>query len=140
MNPKTKSTAMTTETMTPATQVPVETPATREPALPVFRPRHTTRALDGAYEVDVMLPGVRRDDVEVRFEDETLTVRARRPLDVPEGWRVLRREIQPREYQLELAVRVPVNAEAITARMDNGVLTLHLPLRNEALARQIAVQ
>jgi len=131
---------MTTQSMTPATQVPVESPATREPALPVFRPRHSVRSLDGAYEVDVVMPGVRRDDIEVRHEDDTLKVRARRPLDVPDGLRVLRREIPPREYQLELEVRVPVNAESITARMENGVLTLRLPVKAEALARQIAVQ
>jgi HSP20 family protein len=105
----------------------------------VTRPRHTVRAVEGAYEVGIFLPGVKRDDVRVRLEENLLTVEATRPDETPEGWRPLRREIEPTSYRLELEVTVPVDAGRISASLEDGVLSLRLPLREEAKARDIPV-
>lgn len=107
--------------------------------LPVTRPRHSVRAIEGAYEVGVFLPGVKRDDVRVRLEENLLTVDATRPDEVPVGWRPLRREIEPTNYRLELEVTVPVDAGRISASLEDGVLSLRLPLREDAKAREIPV-
>ena len=107
--------------------------------LPVTRPRHTVRAVDGAYEVGVFLPGVKRDDVRVRLEENLLTIEATRTDDAPVGWRPLRREIEAASYRLELEVTVPVDATRISASLEDGVLSLRLPLREEAKAREIPV-
>ena len=109
------------------------------PSLPLTRPRHTVRAVEGAYEVGIFLPGVKRDDVRVRLEENLLTVEGTRPDDTPPGWRPLRREIEPAKYRLELEVSVPVDAARISANLEEGVLSLRLPLREEAKARDIPV-
>lgn len=109
-------------------------------SLPVVRPRHHLCEADGAWEVAVVLPGVTRQDIDVRFEDETLEISATRRVDVPEGWRPLRREIPACRFVLELTVRVPVDRDAVSARLENGVLTLRLPKREEAKPRRIAVE
>jgi HSP20 family molecular chaperone IbpA len=116
-----------------------DTPSVVAQNLPVTRPRHTVRALDGAYEVGVFLPGVKREDVRVRLEENLLTVEALRPDETPVGWRPLRREIEPANYRLELEVTVPVDAARISANLEDGVLSLRLPLREEAKAREIPV-
>lgn len=116
----------------------VATPATTA-AAPVTRPRHTVRAVEGAYEVGIFVPGVKRNDVRVQLEENQLTVEATRFDATPEGWRPLRREIEATTYRLELEVTVPVDATRISARLEDGVLSLRLPLREDARAREIPV-
>ena len=108
-------------------------------ATPVVRPRHSVRAVEGAYEVGVLMPGVKRGDVTVRLDEEVLRVEGRRGEFDQEGWRPLRREIGAAVFRLELEVNVPVDPGRISARLEDGVLSLRLPLREEAAARDIPV-
>lgn len=112
-------------------------PAANRP--PPTRPRHTVRAVEGAYEVGVFLPGVKRDDVRVRLEENQLIIEATRTDATPEAWRPLHREIEAANYRLELDVAVPVDPGRISARLEDGVLSLRLPLREEAKARDIPI-
>lgn len=112
---------------------------TTQPEVLAVRPRHTVRSLDGAYEVGVVLPGVKRDAISVRLDDGVLVVDGRRDdVDLP-AMKVLQREIPPAQFRLELEVRVPVDAAGISARFEDGVLTLRLPLKDEAKVREIPV-
>ncbi len=106
---------------------------------PVVRPRHNVRAVEGAYEVGVLMPGVKREAVTVRVEDDVLRVDGRRDVFSADGWRPLRRELGPVQYRLELELTVPVDASRISARLEDGVLSLRLPLREEAKAREIPI-
>lgn len=103
------------------------------------KPRHSVRAIEGAYEVGVFLPGVKRDEVRVRLEENELTVEATRAEAIPHGWRTLHRETEPATYRLTLEVSVPVDAARVSARLEEGVLSLRLPLREEAKPRDIPV-
>jgi HSP20 family protein len=124
---------------------PVQAPLAQSPAqvsgesLPVVRPQFTVRAADGAYEVGVVLPGVKRDDLKLRLEEGVLRIEARRLAGQPEGWRLLRREIQSLAYRLDLQLSVPVDASRISAKLENGMLALRLPLREEAQPREISI-
>lgn len=122
----------------------VITQPSAEPAVttdyPVYRPQYTVRQAEGAYEVGVVLPGVKREDVNVRLEEGVLRVEGVRRETTPEGWRVLRREIGGAKFALELRVTVPVDATRISAKLEDGILSLRLPVREEAKAREIAIE
>lgn len=139
-NPNRKVITMSESTLT-NTCIPNQTTAPQVALqnLPLNRPRHTVRAVEGAYEVGVFLPGVKREDIRVRLDESLLTVEASRPDSTPEGWRSLRREIDPAQYRLELEVAVPVDGARISARLEDGVLSLRLPLREESKARDIPI-
>lgn len=120
-------------TITPQSSSPAEEPA------PVVRPHYTVRPGEGTYAVGVVMPGVKRGDVSLRLEEGMLHIAAKRRAEVPEGWRPLRREIGPVDFLLDLQVNVPVDGNRITAKLEDGVLSVHLPLREEAQPRQITV-
>ena len=115
------------------------TQAQTPPESPVLRPTYHVRPVEGAYEVGVVLPGVAREDITVRLDDSHLYVEGRRPAFQPEGWRELRREIGGVTFQLDLRVTVPLDANAVSARLENGILSLRLPLREEAKPKEIVV-
>lgn len=111
----------------------------REDDLPVVRPHYQVDQSEDAYEVAVILPGVRREDVALRLEEGILRVDARRTVTTPDGWRPLRSEMEAVRYRLDLRVEAPVDGDAIGAKLEDGVLKLHLPLRADAQPRSIAV-
>lgn len=93
-----------------------------------------------AYEVRVELPGVPKNGVKLDFDDNILTVRGERNISVPEGMRTLHRELSPLSYLLRLRLNAPVEEEKLVAKLEDGVLTIALPLKQAAKPRQIAIQ
>jgi HSP20 family protein len=86
------------------------------------------------------LPDVKREDISVLVENQTLTLKGERKLDA---------EVKEEQYHLiertfgsfSRSFRLPatVDAAKIAAEYKNGVLTVRLPLREEAKARTINV-
>jgi HSP20 family protein len=123
----------TTSTCAPAT-------SRTAPAEHLVTPRYDVRASKDAYEVRVELPGVRKDDVKINFERGLLTLKAQRQGIAQEGWKTLHRELNRLSYGLQLKVNAPVEDSAFSAKLEDGVLTLTLPVKEAAKPRVIAVQ
>lgn len=111
----------------------------REVEAPVFKPRYSSRYDEEAWEVQVMLPGVKKGDAHVSVENEILEVTAHRSFEVPDGWKVLGENQSNKRYQLRLDVGPEVDPARISAALDSGVLTLRLPLREEVKPVSITV-
>ncbi|MEZ4469247.1 MAG: Hsp20/alpha crystallin family protein [bacterium] len=86
------------------------------------------------------LPGVKADDVDLQLEGDVLTLSARRGIDLPEGHRVHLQERRPFEFTRSLKLPGAVNADAVKATFDAGVLTIRLGKRPVAQPRAISVQ
>lgn len=83
------------------------------------------------------LPGVRKEDVEVRVENHVLTLRGQARHNVP-GEAVYREYELPNFFrQFELSDKV--DQQRITADLKNGVLSLVLPRAEDTKPRTISV-
>lgn len=85
------------------------------------------------------LPGVGPDDVDIRFENNELTVhgRVRRRHDDVE---FLYGEYGIGDFHRTFRIGETVDTEKISADMHNGVLTVHLPKSEKAKPRRIEVK
>ncbi len=102
-----------------------------------------TNILEGAedYRILMDLPGVRNDDLEISLENQVLTVKATRALEVPEGYQSRRSELADKvTWRRTFNVGSGVNVDKIGARLDQGVLTVTLPKAEQHLPRRIQVQ
>lgn len=104
------------------------------------KPRYTVNSAKDAYQVRVDLPGAARDTVQVKLDQGVLTLSAQRKPVAQETWKSLHRELGSYGYKLQLKVTAKVDETALTARLEDGVLTLNLPVREAAKPRVIAVQ
>jgi HSP20 family protein len=86
------------------------------------------------------VPGLGEGDVSVHVEDETLLLRGERKADAPAGYEVHLRERAPIAFARKLPLPGRVDADAVTATMKDGVLTVTLPKSKDARPRQIAVK
>ena len=86
------------------------------------------------------LPEVDAKDLDIRVENDILTIRGERKFEKPqkEG-DYLRVERSYGSFARSFSLANTVNAEAIKADYQNGVLTLLIPKREEAKPKQIRV-
>ena len=113
--------------------------ATREREV---EPRYTTRRVDEhTWELGIAVPGVKREDVEISLEENELEVVAHRRSTVPESWRPVHLEFEsPTSYRLQLTLGVEVDPDRISAKLEDGILTLRLPVAEAAKPRRISVE
>ena len=96
------------------------------------------------YEVDIDLPGFKKEDVQITLKDGYLTVSANRATEAEEGQKYLRRERYVGNVSRSFYVGEILTEEDIKARFENGVLTLIVPKKEEAPkveeAKHIAIE
>ena len=114
-------------------------PATSGVTESLRKPLYNVNGNAEAYEVRIEMPGVPKSGVKLDLEDNILTVRGERNTTVPEGMKALHRELSPLSYLLRLRLNTPVEEDKMTAKLEDGVLTLRLPLKEVAKPRQIPV-
>ena len=82
------------------------------------------------YEVDIDLPGFKKDEISLSLENGYLTVHAAKGLDkdetTPKG-KVIRQERYAGAMQRSFYVGDALTEQDITARFENGVLSLNVP-------------
>jgi HSP20 family protein len=90
--------------------------------------------------VNADLPDVQDKDIEVRVENNTLTIRGERKFsnEVHED-NHLRVERAYGSFTRSFSLPNTVNTEAIKAEHKNGVLTVHMPKREETKPKQIKI-
>jgi HSP20 family molecular chaperone IbpA len=90
--------------------------------------RGALKEVNGEYEVDLMLPGFRAEDVEVTATPTELIVHAasKKESSGTEG-EVLWSEFGSSEVYRRFAMPTPVRTESIIADLSDGVLTVHAP-------------
>jgi HSP20 family protein len=117
------------------------TPPTQAPETAnVLKPRYNVTGNKESYEVRVELPGARKDSIRVNLDQDVLTIQAERKPIAADGWKTLHRELREFGYALRLKLNAPVNDAALTAKFEDGVLLLDLPVKETAKPRTIAVQ
>jgi HSP20 family protein len=89
--------------------------------------------------VHLDLPGVDPDSIELTCEQNVLTVRAERRFDSEEGDELIVSERPQGVFSRQLFVSDALDTGAIEANYDAGVLTLELPVAEQAKPRRIEI-
>lgn len=87
------------------------------------------------------MPGVGPDDVEVTVHGNTITLRAERPDDAPDGYRLLRKE-RTTGWRISRTMTVPMGAKTdnIDCELKDGVLTIRFEVSPDAGPRRIELK
>lgn len=93
------------------------------------------------YRIIMDLPGVKTEDLDISLEDHSLSVKATREIEVPEGFQLARNERPTKtEYHRTFNLGSGVDSEGIKASFQNGVLELVAPKSKQSLPRRIEIQ
>ncbi len=98
------------------------------------------REEDDAFFVDVDVPGLSAEDVDVDVEKNVLTIRGERKVEKEESEGSYRRlERQYGGFSRSFTLPEMVDADSISAGMKDGVLALRLPKKEAPTPRRISV-
>jgi HSP20 family protein len=105
-----------------------------ETVTPVVNIRETA---DG-YLLEAEMPGVSKDGIEVTLENNEITIVGRRAQE-PVAGEVLLRESRPVDYRRVFEMDPAIDPARISARIEQGLLTVVLPKSERVKPRRIAV-
>ncbi len=94
---------------------------------------------DAGWVLRAELPGLAPDALEVEVHGERLTLRGRRNVEIPEGFRPVYRERAALGFERSFEFGRGFDAAGVTAELKNGVLRVTVPRRPEERARAITV-
>lgn len=104
-----------------------------------YRPNVDIIENDNELIVLADMPGVAGPDVEIDFDNGTLTIHGKTKPRHTDDRTFLHCEYGVGEFFRTFQVSESINADGISAQMANGVLTLHLPKVETVKPRKIAV-
>ena len=90
--------------------------------------------------VEVEVPGLKRDELEIFATENELTIKGRRLPNEDEKRTYHRQERSTGEFTRVITLPVEVDSGKVEARLENGVLSLRLPKVKEILPRKITVK
>ena len=91
------------------------------------------------FVVSIDLPGVDPSSIDIDAEERTLTIRATRNTQAADGQQWLVRERPTGTFARQLTLGNGLALDKVEAAYADGVLTLHIPVAEEAKPRKISV-
>ena len=90
------------------------------------------------YTLEVEMPGVSKENLEMWVESNELTIVGRRSMPSVEGT-LLHRESRQENFRRAFELDPSIDAEKISAKIEQGVVTLTLPKAEQVKPRKITV-
>ncbi|HOL38290.1 MAG: Hsp20/alpha crystallin family protein [Proteobacteria bacterium] len=86
------------------------------------------------------MPGVPKDRVTLRVEDDQLSIEGEMQLALPPDMQPLHAEVQRARYHRAFTLSKELDADQVSAEMNQGVLRVRIPKAAHAQPRRVQVQ
>lgn len=100
-------------------------------------PASVTDSAEG-YTLEIEMPGVKKDGLDISFENNELTIIGRRSIPTVEGT-LIHHESRADNFRRTFELDPSIDANKISARIDQGLVTLTLPKAEHVKPRKISV-
>jgi HSP20 family protein len=92
------------------------------------------------YVLKAHMPGVLKSDLDVKFSDGELIIYGRITGELSDQHLYVHREIEPGNYYRAFKITDTVDIEKISAKLENGILTLKLPRYERMKPKEIPIE
>ena len=90
------------------------------------------------YTLEVEMPGVNKEGLEIAVENNELTILGRRSLPAIDGT-LIHRESRPHNFRRTFELDPSIDPSKINAKIEQGIVTLTLPKAEQVKPRRITV-
>lgn len=91
------------------------------------------------YELKVELPGIGKEDAELHMEGKTLTLKTHSKYQNPAGFKVIAADFERTNYAMSVDLPEMADAATLSAKLENGILTVIIKKRPETKATKIDI-
>ncbi len=97
-------------------------------------PAVNIKVTENEFEVDMAAPGMKKEDFKIELNNSVLTISSERQIEneVKDGKNVTRQEFSYQSFSRSFTLPAIVETDQITAKYENGLLTVHIPKKEEA--------
>jgi HSP20 family protein len=103
-------------------------------------PRASVHETADEVVLELEMPGVKRDSIQIKVENDELSICGERTATIDQGYEVLHQERLPFAYRRSFILSDRIATAEITATCQDGVLLLKLPKAAQAKPRRIEIQ
>jgi HSP20 family molecular chaperone IbpA len=86
------------------------------------------------------LPGVSNENLNIHVDKDTLLIEAEASISMPENMEAFYADVRATHYRRSFSLSPELETEKIDASIKDGVLSLHIPKREEFKPRKIEVR
>lgn len=115
-------------------------PAKREERKEALVPAVDIFEQGNALHVVADMPGVTRESLSIEVDNNILTLEGEVKLDMPEGLSAIYAEVRAQRFMRRFTLSHEIQADAIEASIENGVVHLVLPKKETHRPRRIDVK
>jgi HSP20 family protein len=101
-------------------------------------PSASVTEIGDGYRLEIEMPGVKKNGLEISFENNELTIIGRRSLPAVEGT-LIHRESRSENFRRMFELDPSIDANKIGAKIEQGLVTLTLPKAEHVKPRKITV-
>ena len=112
----------------------------REEMEPAFLPALNVWEEGETLKVEVEIPGVKLEDVDVAFDKGELSIKGEKKVEIKESVTLHRRERLAGSFTRTMTVPWEIKADEVSAELKDGILTVTLPKAEAAKPRKVAVK
>jgi len=97
---------------------------------------------DDNFVLEVLVPGFKRDEIDLEVNDSRITISGsseRQSVEERLKGQVHQSEFERRDFQRTISLPVDIDAESVSARMQDGLLTIALPRLSPSQAKRVAI-
>lgn len=91
------------------------------------------------FEVQAEVPGIAKEDLNIKIQGNYLEISGKRSVDSPDGYKVHRNERGGNTFSRSFTLPNDVDAEKVEAKLKDGILYLTLPKSEAAKPKQITI-
>ena len=91
------------------------------------------------YELKIYLPGIGKGDADLRMEGRTLTLKTSAKYQNPAGFRQVAAEFERMNYAMSADLPEMADIGTMTAKLENGLLTVTIKKRPETQPKKIEI-
>lgn len=96
-------------------------------------PDTNIRKFQDQYRIDMALPGLQKQDIAIKLEENTLTISYQKKEETTEQnqkVKYIRKEFEPESFERHFTLPESTEQEKITANFENGVLSINIPFED----------
>ena len=102
-------------------------------------PSATLKESPEGYELKVVVPGIGKGDADLHMEGKTLTLKTHAKYQNPAGFKQVAAEFDHANYAMSVEVPEMADPATLSAKIENGILTVAMKKRPETQPKKIEI-
>lgn len=91
------------------------------------------------YELKIVVPGIGKGDADLHMEGKTLTLKTHTKYQNPAGFKQVAAEFERVNYAMSAEIPEMADPATLTAKIENGILTVIMKKRPETQPKKIEI-